>query len=41
MHVWYTRVFFFREMKLQQWKYTSAQREIYNFAILQVSVDEW
>lgn len=33
--------FFFREMKLEQWKYITAQREIYNFTILQVSVDEW
>ena len=34
-------LFFFRGMKLQQWKYTRAQGEIYNFAILQVSVNEW
>lgn len=27
-------------MKLERWKYITAQREIYNFAILQVSVAE-
>lgn len=42
MHFWCPRIiFYFREMKLEQWKYITAQREIYNFTILQVSVDEW